>query len=374
MRVAEFFAGIGLVRMALEQHGAQVLWANDIDRNKREMYGKNFGTDDFVLDDIRNVRGESLPDVDVATASFPCTDLSLAGNRLGLLGEQSGLFWEFTRVLDEMRGRRPYILLIENVPSFASSHGGNDLLHALARLNSLGYWCDLLVVDARHFVPQSRPRLFIVGSQDRLPGESDWTPSEIRPPWVQRFVRDHPELGMHALSLSLPDPDKRTLADVVDRLTPDDSRWWEPTRLQRFEDELSPLQRERYRAMQESATLEWATAYRRTRNGKPAWEIRGDSISGCLRTARGGSSKQAVVEAGFGAARVRWMTGNEYARLQGAEGYRFDSVSEGRILFGFGDAVCVPVISWLTRDYLIPLLATELTDMQWGIDRMLVGV
>lgn len=374
MRVAEFFAGIGLVRMALEQNGAQVLWANDIERSKREMYSQNFGTDDFVLDDIRNVRGETLPDVDVATASFPCTDLSLAGNRLGLRGEQSGLFWEFTRVLDEMQGRRPYLLLIENVPSFASSHSGSDLIRALERLNDLGYWCDLLVVDARHFVPQSRPRLFIIGSRDRLPGQSDWTPSSIRPVWIQRLVRNHPELKMHALSLSLPEPDRRSLADIVDRLSLGDSRWWDSARQQRFEDELSPLQRERYSGMQKSARLEWATAYRRTRNGKPAWEIRADSISGCLRTARGGSSKQAVVEAGFGTARVRWMTSKEYAHLQGAEGYRFDGISEGRALFGFGDAVCVPVISWLIRDYLKPLLATELTELQWEIDRIMVGV
>lgn len=374
MRVAEFFAGIGLVRMALEQNGAHVIWANDIDRGKSEMYAQNFGPDDFVLDDIRNVRGASLPDVDVATASFPCTDLSLAGNRLGLAGEQSGLFWEFTRVLDEMHGRRPYALLIENVPSFATSHGGNDLLHAVRRLNDLGYWCDLLVVDARHFVPQSRPRLFIVGSRDRLPGVSDWTPSVIRPPWVQRFVARHPELSMHALSLTLPERDERTLADIVDRLAHDDRRWWDAPRLRRFEDELSLLQHERYDAMREASTVSWATAYRRTRNGKPAWEIRGDSISGCLRTARGGSSKQAVVEAGFGATRVRWMTGSEYARLQGADGYRFTDVSEGRVLFAFGDAVCVPVIAWLTREYLVPLLSTELTDMHWDIDRMLVSV
>ena len=49
MRVAEFFAGIGLIRMALEQNGAQVLWANDIDRGKREMYAQNFGGDDFPV-------------------------------------------------------------------------------------------------------------------------------------------------------------------------------------------------------------------------------------------------------------------------------------------------------------------------------------
>ncbi len=97
-RVAEFFAGIGLVRMAIEEHGLDVVWANDIERDKLSLYAKNFDARDFVLGDIRDIRGVDVPDVDLATASFPCTDLSLAGNRVGLRGEQSGLFWEFSRV------------------------------------------------------------------------------------------------------------------------------------------------------------------------------------------------------------------------------------------------------------------------------------
>ena len=114
--------------------------------------------------------------------------------------------------------------------------------------------------------------------------------------------------------------------------------------------------------LQQSADAAWATAYRRTRNGKPAWEIRPDAISGCLRTARGGSSKQAVLQAGRGVSqfRIRWMTAVEYARLQGADGYAIDGVSENTAVFGFGDAVCVPVVSWLARAYLVPLLSGHL--------------
>ena len=87
-------------------------------------------------------------------------------------------------------------------------------------------------------------------------------------------------------------------------------------------------------------------------------EIRNDDIAGCLRTARGGSSRQAVVEAGRGAARVRWMTPREYARLQGApEGFDFSPVSEAQALYGFGDAVCVPLIRWLADHALVPSAA-----------------
>lgn len=108
--------------------------------------------------------------------------------------------------------------------------------------------------------------------------------------------------------------------------------------------------------MKQLPKTHWATAYRRTRRGKATWEIRADEIAGCLRTARGGSSKQALVEAGRGNVRIRWMTPREYARLQGASDYKTDAVTENQALFGLGDAVCVPVISWIARDYLRPLL------------------
>ncbi len=364
LRVAEFFAGIGLVRMAVEEHGFNVVWANDIEAAKLSLYERNFDTGDFVLDDIRNIRGTDMPDIDLATASFPCTDLSLAGNRIGLKGEQSGLFWQFARVLREMHERRPYTIMLENVPSFATSHDGRDLRLALQRLNRLGYWCDLLVIDARHFVPQSRPRLFIVGSREPFLSPGFWEPSSLRPPWVKCFVQRHPELKMHALPLSLDVLNDRTLADIVQRLRANDERWWSTERQWRFIQELSPLQLTRLNTLRAGHQLSWATAYRRTRNSKPAWEIRADAISGCLRTARGGSSKQALVEAGEGQVRVRWMTALEYARLQGAALYNFEGIPDNRVLFGFGDAVCVPAVSWLARHYLIPLLNGELTSMR----------
>jgi len=371
-RVAEFFAGIGLVRMAIEEHDFNVVWANDIEPSKRALYQENFDASDFVLGDIRDVHGADLPDIDLATASFPCTDLSLAGNRVGLRGEQSGLFWEFSRVLREMRERRPYAVMLENVPSFATSHDGRDLRLALQRLNRLGYWCDLLVVDARYFVPQSRPRLFIVGARDPLTSPGFWEPSVLRPPWIQRFVQRHPELRLHTLPLSFGVTDGGTLADIVERLPTSDERWWSTERHWRFIEELSPLQLTRLNMLRAGHQATWATAYRRTRNGKPAWEIRADTISGCLRTARGGSSKQALVEAGNGQVRVRWMTALEYARLQGAGSYRFGGIPDNRVLFGFGDAVCVPAVSWLTRHYLGPLLRGELTAMHVSRDEVLV--
>ncbi|MEX0682295.1 MAG: DNA cytosine methyltransferase [Gaiellaceae bacterium] len=363
-RVAEFFAGMGLVRLAVEDAGFRVVWANDIDNSKRDLYAAHFGERDFIWGDVCDVHAPDVPTAEVATASFPCTDLSLAGNRAGLAGEESSMFWEFARILRELRdeGRPVPVCMLENVPSFATSHGGADIRAAVAELNDLGYWCDLLVVDARRFVPQSRPRLFVIGSLDRLTEYGDWTPSELRPEWITRFVARHPELRMQALPLRLPPTEARTLGHVVQKLRPADPRWWDEHRLGRFVSSLSDVQSKRLAAMRDASRLVWATAYRRTRYGRAVWEIRADEISGCLRTARGGSSKQALVEAGRGRVRVRWMTPREYARLQGVpESYALDAVTLNKALFALGDAVCVPVVSWVAREYLRPLAERRLT-------------
>ena len=357
-RAAEFFAGIGLVGEALGSEGIEVVYANDIDPVKERLFVANYDRSVFNRGDIREVRGDDIPGIDLATASFPCTDVSLAGNRAGLEGEQSGMFWEFTRILDEMAERRPRAIMLENVVGFYSSNGGEDLRAAFERLNDLGYYCDLVYADARWFVPQSRPRLFIVGSLSPLDSSVAGATicSQVRPPWFTAFVARHPDLKIHAMELSPPVGPAQRLHDVVERLSANDQSWWDQQRAQAFFASLSDINAARLGRLRASSALTWRTAYRRTRNGRPVWEIREDDISGCLRTARGGSSKQAVVEAGDGQVRVRWMTAREYARLQGVPNFNFGGVSESQAMFGFGDAVCVPVVRWIIAKYVLPLL------------------
>lgn len=384
-RVAEFFAGIGLVRMALEEAGFEVVFANDVDAKKREMYALNFGGAEFALADIKSIRESDVPDVDLATASFPCTDLSLAGSRAGLRGRESGLVGEFLRVLREMGARRPAAVMIENVPGFGSSNAGADFRDTLVGLNELGYACDAALLDARRFVPQSRPRLFLIGALnppshpppwnggrdeflasplDR--GEGEWAalaPSArptLRPSWLSRVVGADGSLRMFSLPVPAPPEEAATsLDDVVEEFPSEDGVWWGRERLGAFLASLSPINTARAAALREDSGLTHATAYRRTRGGRSVWEIRGDRISGCLRTTRGGSSKQAVVEGGSGSLRVRWMTAREYARLQGAPDFDFGGATESQASFAMGDAVCVPVVRWLASHYLQPLMGRD---------------
>lgn len=120
---AEFFAGIGLMRLGLEREGWSIAFANDIEDQKLQMYQAHFGDGErhFHLGDIHNLDAAAVPTVTLATASFPCNDLSLAGGREGLDGKQSSAFWGFTRILREMNQRRPPIVLLGNVTGFLTS-------------------------------------------------------------------------------------------------------------------------------------------------------------------------------------------------------------------------------------------------------------
>jgi DNA (cytosine-5)-methyltransferase 1 len=368
----EFFAGIGLARLGLEAAGFRVTWANDRDPRKRDLYRNHFAgewdTSDpvrgvsrgagehFTLADIREIHARDLPaGASLAWASSPCTDLSLAGGRAGLGGTESGTFWEFVRILGEAGGARPPIAVLENVAGLATSRGGRDLAAAVRAFNGLGYSVDVLAIDARRFVPQSRPRLFLVAAQDPPAPSEKPRPSVLRPEWLRRVFAD-PSLRTHqALLPAPPAPLTSGFTVLAENLADGDPRWWSDGRVAAFRDSLSPIQRQRVAALEDSRDVEFRTAYRRTRRGAAVWEVRADGIAGCLRTARGGSSKQAVVRVGRDGLRVRWMTPRECARLMGAGDYRLAAARTNQALFGFGDAVVVPVVAWLAENYLMPL-------------------
>jgi len=350
---AEFFAGIGLVRMALQRAGWHIRFANDIDPAKFDMYRDNFGGSDFALGDIRNVRPEIIPDVTLATASFPCIDLSLAGNRGGLGGTHSSAYWEFHRIIEAKGERRPHAVLLENVAGLLSSNGGDDLRSIVASLGKLGYRCDLLLIDAAHFVPQSRPRLFVIGLQSPPP-ESGFVPypDSVRPQSVIQFVRQNPDLSWSHLRLPPLPPKQSNLASLVERLRPSAPEWWDGWRQAHLFNQMSAIHKALLRQLVKSKRLTFATVYKRVRPSGCRAEVRADGVAGCLRTPRGGSSKQFLIQAGRGGWRVRNMTAREYARLQGVpDSFKID-VPYNRALFGFGDAVCVPVIQWIARNYL----------------------
>ena len=223
--VAEFFAGIGLMRAGLEQSGWTTVFANDIDPTKRRLYLNHFigSGDDFILGDIHKLSADAVPRVDLATASFPCTDLSLAGRRAGLQGEHSSAFWGFVDILQGMGNRKPPLILLENVAGFLTSNNGQDFHDALKALNNQGYSVDAFIIDAAHFVPQSRVRLFIVGKltiDKFLPIRHHFPETEIRPAKLIKFIYENPEIDW-SINHNLPNLPKvnNNLQSIIEKVS-----------------------------------------------------------------------------------------------------------------------------------------------------------
>lgn len=358
--VAEFFAGIGLMRMGLERAGWEVVFANDIDEEKWRMYRDQFGqTGEFVLGDVHKLDSKQVGSVDIATASFPCTDLSLAGARKGLSGSQSSAFWGFIEVLTKLGKDRPPMVLLENVTGFLTSNDGEDFREALLALNRLGYFVDAFIIDAARFVPQSRQRLFVVGVQkesSHIVAEKppSFYESDSRPPALADFILWNPDIRWCVRRLpTLPQP-AADVSDIIEDLSPNSTTWWSRDRCNYLLNQMSEKHRTIAEKMIRGKTISYGTVFRRVRNGRSMAELRTDGIAGCLRTPKGGSGRQILFAAGNGTFSVRLLTPRECARLMGADEFKIN-VPLNQALFGFGDAVCVPVVEWIGRNYLNPV-------------------
>jgi DNA (cytosine-5)-methyltransferase 1 len=357
---AEFFAGIGLMRLGLELSGWEIAFANDIDPRKEEMYRENFpdAGEHFLLGDIHKLTPGEIPTVALATASFPCNDLSLAGGREGLQGVSSSAFWGFIKILQAMKQRRPALVLIENVPGFLSSNGGRDFEDALLALNDLGYAVDTFTLDAAWFVPQSRLRLFVLGMKMKSTSpaimEEKFFESRVRPPALADFIFSHPDINWRIKQL--PDPPRGgwVLDDILEDLQPHSPEWWSRERAAYLLNQMSPRHRKLAEGMIAGRDWSYGTVFRRVRNERSMAELRTDGLAGCLRTPRGGSGRQILFKAGRGEYHVRLLTPRECARLMGANEFKI-AAPLNQALFGFGDAVCVPVIEWIANHYLNPV-------------------
>ena len=167
-RFHEFFAGSGLVSCGLSDSFRSV-WANDVSERKARVYRANFDPQVLHVGDIADVKGSRLPAASLSWASFPCQDLSLAGNIEGIYSERSGLVWQWLRVLDEQGDAAPRVICLENVSGLVSAHNGEDYRHLHRALVNRGYAVGAVLINASHFVPQSRPRVFVIGTKGPIP-------------------------------------------------------------------------------------------------------------------------------------------------------------------------------------------------------------
>ena len=358
---AEYFAGIGLVRLGLEQAGWNVVFANDWAIDKQAMYSAQFSdsTLHYHLNDIFDLNPTHIPTTLLATASFPCIDLSLAGNLQGLTGKHSSAFWGFIQILKQQT-QRPPLVLLENVPGWLTSNQGQDFHQTIDALNQLGYACDVYTIDAAHFVPQSRSRIFVVGSQTKAPQSNPGNflrrDDALTSTALRRAIAQHPDLRWNFLDTPpLPKQRNTSLENIVEHLATQDDRWWSKLEVDRHLAMMSSINLNYLEARKQQSIYSYHTMYRRVRDGQQRAELRKDDIAGCLRTAKGGSSRQMLVRSGKGDIQMRVMTPREYARLQGVPDTYPIPKTVNQALTGFGDAVCVPVIQWIAEHILNPL-------------------
>ena len=378
---AEFFAGVGLVREGLSISNWSCIWSNDISQDKKETYIENFGEDDFWLGDIWDVaiNPDVIPNnTFLYTASFPCTDLSVAGGRAGLAGTESGTLNALIEILRKKKksNTSPKVVLLENVKGFLTSHNGKDVEQTVKYLSDLGYFIDIIELDAIDFSAQSRPRVFLIAVEKNLAKKTMkikngiqifdhwWAHFESKPNLrsekIKNIILRNECLNWALFDIESPKTSSARLADIIETDLPDNSElWWPEDRQSHLFEQMSDNHKNILCRMMKNKDYSYGTVYRRMRKGKSMAELRTDGFAGCLRTPRGGSSKQILVRAGNNQWKVRLLTPREYARLQGVrDSFKLPS-NNNKGYFAMGDAVCVPVIEYITENILDTLYYAE---------------
>ncbi len=357
----EFFAGGGMARLGLAEH-FDCIFANDHDAKKCKAYRQNFGAEHLVEADIDDLHAGQVPTADLAWASFPCQDLSLAGSRSGMSGARSGTFWSFWKLMTDLgRERRaPKVIVIENVTGLLTSHQGRDFEALVMALGSEGYVVGGGVIDAANFVPQSRPRLFLIAWQNSM--QDPALAGNEADPFLSRATHKLPyEAERYWRALKLPSaPHRNTdLAAIIDKRPPA-SVWRSCGDLEKLLSQMAPLHRARVDAAVAAGCLKVGAVYRRIRKGVQRAEVRYDGLAGCVRTLKGGSSRQLLLISERGELRLRPMLARESADLMGLPStYALPNTATAAISL-CGDGVCVPAVAWLSRHVLAPLLQQNL--------------
>jgi DNA (cytosine-5)-methyltransferase 1 len=370
----EFFAGGGMVRAGL---GARwkCQFANDFDPLKVSVYADNWGAQQILEGDIHNVDADDLGRrVDLAWASFPCQDLSTAGNGLGI-GQaggakrtRSGTFWAFIDLMKSLKanGRLPRVVVLENVVGLLTINGGEEFKAVIAALDGLGMRAGAAVVDARHFVPQSRQRVFIVAVSKTAKVADTLVRAEPHPTWhPDPLVRAVGKLSPRCreqwmwFNLGAAPELTKTLNKIV-KDKPVGVEWHTPAETKRLVGMMSDAHKQKLSEAKKSGKRVVGTLSLRMRpfTGKTVQrtEICFRGLAGCLRTPKGGGSRPRIIVVKGADVRTRLLAPAEAAALMGLKArYQLPEVYDYAFRV-IGDGVAVPVVSFLRGKLLTPLL------------------
>jgi len=359
-----------MARMGLGQKWA-CLFANDFDHKKSRVYRQNWGDKVLKTGDVRSIKTLDLPDyADLVWGSFPCQDLSLAGGGAGLKGDRSGTFWPFWSLMKALikDGRAPRMIVLENVCGTLTSHGGKDFSAICVALSKAGYRFGAAVIDAAFFVPQSRPRLFIIAVRDDLDLPLDVFGAGPSPTWHTRALQTaYDKLDRSAkdnwIWWSIAEPQLRNtrFADLIED-NPASVDWHTPEETRQLLAMMSDINLAKVAKAKKAGRRMVGAIYKRTRHDENGFkvqraEIRFDDVAGCLRTPAGGSSRQLIMVVDGATVKSRLISSRETARLMGLpDEYELpENYNEAYHLTG--DGVVVPVVRHLAAHIFEPILA-----------------
>lgn len=171
MRVISLFSGCGGLDLGVMQAGHEIVWANDVDSDCVETYKKNIGNH-IVLEDIRRVDVNSIPDADIVIGGFPCQGFSMANMLRTADDERNKLYKQFYRFI---KSKNPKYFIAENVRGILSLDNGNAIKKIVRDFSAAGYRVKYRSFNMADFgVPQTRIRVIIAGTRKDLPDKEDF--------------------------------------------------------------------------------------------------------------------------------------------------------------------------------------------------------
>jgi DNA (cytosine-5)-methyltransferase 1 len=298
----DLFAGIGGIRTAFEANGGKCVFSSEWDRWSQKTYFENFG--EIPQGDINKIELGEIPDHELLTAGFPCQPFSIAGvSKKKSLGREHGfkdktqgtLFFKIAEILEK---KRPKAFMLENVKNLKGHDGGNTYKVIEGTLKDLGYKVFADIIDARHYLPQHRERLFIVGFDRKIFG-------------------DEPKF-----SFPVPPKKKITLSKIFERKV--DSKYILTNKLWQY------LQ-------------DYAEKHRQKGNGFGYGLFDGKSVARTLSARYYKDGSEILIKVPN--SNPRRLTPRECARLMGFDDSFKIPVSDTQAYRQFGNSVAVPVVS-----------------------------
>jgi len=373
----EFFAGGGMARMGLGPDW-NCLFANDFDHKKSRIYSQFWGRGALFTNDIRHLKACDLPgQSDLAWASFHCQDLSLAGGGAGLKGDRSGMFWPFWELMEALNveSRAPKIISIENVCGTLTSRGGKDFADMCLAINRAGYRCGAVIIDAALFLPQSRPRLFIIAVRKDVGLPPHMISSGPSPLWHTNALRKaHGELAPRVKknwiwwTMATPPIRNTRFEDIIED-RPAGVHWHSSDETRQLLAMMSAANIAKVEKAKKAADRIIGTIYKRTRPDETGCkvqraEVRFDNMAGCLRTPGGGSSRQLIIVVNGKSVKSRLISSRETARLMGLpDEYELPS-NYNEAYHLTGDGVAVPVVRHLAEHIFEPILLSQSSHLR----------